>query len=434
MLWTMLRQSWRHDSGRKWLATTTIFLAAGLISALLAISITIGDKMSVEMKRYGANIEITPEGQVQLPYALKNALASMDKEDLILESELPNIKNIFWRNNIIGFAPFVRGSVVVSNHEKPAGSESHKVALVGTFFDQSLAVPDEPDYHTGNKIIAQYWKVNGQWPDDSQAQALVGQSIAAHMGWKVGDALTLTQGEQTFTVHVTGILTNGGAEEDAIVVPLHIGQALLNLQGRVESVNVSALTVPENALSKKARENLESLDSDEYDLWFCTAFVSSISFQLEKALSNASVHPVWQVAASEGIVIAKIQSLLFMVTLAAFIAASMGIASLMTNAILQRSKEIGLMKSLGAHNWQVYLLFYAESMICGLLGGSLGCLAGWGLAKVMGYALFGSSITFHWIIIPLILVISVVMTVCGTYFPSRRIAALYPIEVLYGRQ
>ena len=427
MLWTMLRQSWRHDSGRKVLATTTIFLAAGLISALLAISITIGDKMSVEMKRYGANIEITPEGQVELPYMLKNTLTSLDNDNLLLESELPAIKNIFWRNNIIGFAPYVRGTVAVDNAKSD-------VAIVGTFFDQSLAVPDEPDYHTGNKIISQYWKVEGQWPDDSKPQALVGVSIAKRMGWKIGDKLTLSKQPQNAQVIVTGILTDGSAEENAVIVPLHIGQQLLGLNGRVESVKVSALTVPENALSKKARENLESLDSDEYDIWFCTAFVSSISFQLEKALSNASVHPVWQVAASEGIVIHKIQSLLFMVTLAAFIAASMGIASLMTNAILQRSKEIGLMKSLGAHNWQVYLLFYAESIVCGLLGGILGCAAGWGLSKIMGYALFGSFIHFHWIIIPLILVISVTITVCGTYFPSRRIAALYPIEVLYGRK
>jgi len=427
MLWTMLRQSWRHDRGRKVLAITTIFLAAGLISALLAVSITIGDKMSVEMKRYGANIEITPEGQVELPYMLENSLTSMDRADLLLESELPNIKNIFWRNNIIGFAPYVRGTAAVNNGQ-------NKVAIVGTFFDQNLAVPDEPDYHTGNKIISQYWKVQEQWPDDAKQQALVGTSIASRMGWKIGDKLTLSGQQQNEQVTITGILTDGSSEEEAVIVPLHIGQKLLGLNDRVERIKVSALTVPENALSKKAHDNLESLDSDEYDLWFCTAFVSSISFQLEKALSNASVRPVWQVAASEGIVIHKIQSLLFMVTLAAFIAASMGIASLMTNAILQRSKEIGLMKSLGAHNWQVYLLFYAESIVCGLVGGILGCAAGWGLSKIMGYALFGSSIYFHWIIIPLILVISVIMTVCGTYFPSRRIAALYPIEVLYGRK
>ena len=430
MLFTMLRQSWMHDRGRKLLAITTVFLASGLISALLAISINIGDKMSMEMKSYGANIEISPDGQIELPEILSAQATMLDKKDLLAEKELPNIMDIFWRNNIIGFAPFVRGKVTV------VGAHTvENIDLVGTFFDKQIAVPDEPEYHTGNKIISTYWQILGDWPDDQTNQALVGTTIAQNQGWKVGDILQLkgSDGLQ-ISVNVSGILINGSSDENAILVPLNIGQALFGLEGRVHSVKVSALTVPENALSKKARENLESLDSDEYDLWFCTAFVSSISFQLESAMNSAIVKPLWQVAASEGIVIGKIQSLLFVVTFSALIAAAMGIASLMTNAILQRSKEIGLMKSLGAHNWQVYMLFYSESILCGLLGGLLGCLAGWGLSKVMGYALFGSIIGFNWIIVPMVLFISVIITVIGTYFPSRRIASLYPIEVLYGRK
>ncbi|PJC86762.1 ABC transporter permease [Vibrio sp. HA2012] len=431
MLWTMLRQSWAHDTGRKLLATTTVFLAAGLISALLAISVNIGDKMSQEMKSYGANIEISPEGQIELPEMLASHRTDLAKGDLLREKELPNIKDIFWRNNIIGFTPFVRGQVQA---QKSSGM-LQQINLTGTFFDQHIPVPDEPDYRTGNRYIATYWQVQGQWPDDEKPQALVGQTLAASQGWSEGDIIQLYGKNATsVSVTITGILSSGSDDETSLLVPLHIGQQLLDLQDRVQTVNVSALTVPENALSKKAREDLESLDSDEYDLWFCTAFVSSISFQLEGAMNNALVKPIWQVAASEGIVIGKIQSLLFVVTCAALVAAAMGIASLMTNAILQRAKEIGLMKSLGAHNWQVYLLFYSESVICGLLGGLLGCLAGWGLAKVMGYALFDSAVSFNWIIVPMVLVISVIITLIGTYFPSRRIASLYPIEVLYGRK
>lgn len=430
MLLTMLCQSWKHDRGRKGLAITTVFLASGLISALLAISLNIGDKMSMEMKSYGANIEISPQGQIELPDILNTQATTLDKKDLLAEKELPNIMDIFWRNNIIGFAPFVGGKINVQ-----ATNSANEVAIIGTFFDKQISVPDEPLYHTGNKIISTYWHIDGNWPDDEANHALVGKMLAKNQGWKVGDALQLEgKNGQLITINVTGILTNGSSDENALLVPLNIAQSLLGLEGRIQRVKVSALTVPENALSKKARDNLQSLDSDEYDIWYCTAFVSSISFQLEATMNGAIVKPLWQVAASEGIVIGKIQSLLFVVTFAALIAAAMGIASLMTNAILQRAKEIGLMKSLGAHNWQVYMLFYCESMLCGLLGGLLGCLAGWGLSKVMGYALFGSTIGFNWLIVPMVLVISIVITVIGTYFPARRIASLYPIEVLYGRK
>ena len=109
-------------------------------------------------------------------------------------------------------------------------------------------------------------------------------------------------------------------------MPLSALQNLLNLQGKVQLVKVSALTVPENDLSRKARVNIDGLDAEEYDRWYCTAYVSSISHQLEEAVSGVVVRPIWQVAASEGVVIEKIQLLLGVVTVAALIAAAMGIA------------------------------------------------------------------------------------------------------------
>ncbi|MEN1336023.1 FtsX-like permease family protein, partial [Pseudomonas aeruginosa] len=101
-------------------------------------------------------------------------------------------------------------------------------------------------------------------------------------------------------------------------------------------------------------------NAEEYDLWYCTAYVSSIAHQLEEAISGAEVRPVWQVAASEGVVIDKIQLLMAVVTVAALVASAMGIASLMTSTIMERAKEIGLMKALGARQWQIMLLFYLE--------------------------------------------------------------------------
>jgi len=426
MFWTLVRQSWTHASRRKVIAVVTIFLAASLISALLAISIGIGDKMSKEMKSYGANIEIEPAGKMTLPIALVGKIGSVNKA-FISESELPNIKDIFWRNNIMGFAPFVRGTIHIKGKKAI-------FPITGTFFDKELPVADEPDYRTGNKHISSYWKIEGLWPNDEKNQVLIGKRLAQQNNWKINQDITLINNSNiTEHVHVTGLLTNGTQDDNAIVGSLRLVQRLLNEKGKVDSVKVSALTVPENALSKKARKDLEALDADEYDRWFCTAYVSSISHQLEQAMSNSIVKPLWQVAASEGQVINKIQSLLFVVTFAALIAAAMGIASLMTNSILERSKEIGLMKALGAFNYQINWLFYFEAILCGIVGGLLGCISGWLLSYAMGYALFGSAISFNFIVIPCVLFISIIIALIGTWFPARKIAKLYPVEVLYGR-
>lgn len=443
MLARMLFQSWRFGIKRKLLAIVTIFLAAGLVSALLAVSIDIGDKMAKELKSYGANILIEPASNATLPDEL-NTNVSLSGQDFIDEKELPNIKDIFWRNNIVGFAPQLTAKVNVTKTSEKTTALPQSVTILGTFFDHRIVIPDEEDYHTGQRIISPYWQVQGDWVNDENDQwgeeipVLVGTQLAKLNGWKIGDTLNLSHQEKDFSaqsaVKIQGILTTGGTEDNQIVMPLSAAQALLGLEGKVQSVKVSALTVPENALSRKARSNTDALDAEEYDRWYCTAYVSSISHQLEEAISGAIVRPIWQVAASEGVVISKIQLLLSVVTVAALIAAAMGIASLMSSSIIERSKEIGLMKALGAYQWQIVLLFYCEALLSALIGGILGCLAGWGLAKFIGMTLFGTALSFAWIVVPCVLVLSILIALIGTWFPAHRIAKLYPVEVLYGRQ
>ncbi|MEX5413597.1 ABC transporter permease [Atlantibacter hermannii] len=427
MLWRMLRQTWGRNLRRKLLAVLTVFLASGLISALLAVSIDIGDKMSRELKSYGANILIEPAGQAALPALFSEQSNPLSGQDFLDEKELPNIKDIFWRNNIVGFAPLLGGEVMLNG--KP-------VNILGTFFNQPVDIPDEEDYRIGQQAVSPYWQVTGAWPLEpvgAAPQTLAGQALAKRLGLKAGDVLTL-QGEKTAqTVTVSGILASGGDEDNQLVMPLSVAQTLLGLPGKVQAIRVSALTVPENELSRRARENLDALNAEEYDLWYCTAFVSSIAHQLEEAISGSVVRPIWQVAASEGVVIDKIQLLLAVVTLAALVAAAMGIASLMTSTIMERAKEIGLMKALGARQWQIMLLFYLEAASSGLLGGAAGCVAGWGLAKSIGLMLFDAPLNFAWVVVPCVLVVAVLIALIGTWFPARRIARLYPVEVLYGR-
>ncbi|MGQ0286221.1 ABC transporter permease [Pasteurellaceae bacterium 22721_9_1] len=434
MLGRMLFQSWKHGLKRKLLAIITIFLASGLVSALLAVSIDIGDKMAKELKSYGANILIEPASSAILPEMAENK-TSLATQDFIDEKELPNIKDIFWRNNIVGFAPLLTAEVTANGKDK--------IPILGTFFDHNIAVPDEEDYHTGQKIISPYWQVTGEWVDDHNGDftdnvpTLIGTQLAKSKQWQIGDKISLSYQDQEvqtqLNVVIKGIVATGGTEENQLIMPLSAVQNLLVLPGKVQAVKVSALTVPENELSRKARSNVDALAQEEYDLWYCTAYVSSIAHQLEEAISGAVVRPIWQVAASEGVVIEKIQLLLGVVTVAALIAAAMGIASLMTTSIIERSKEIGLMKALGAYQWQITLLFYCEAAISAIIGGLVGCIAGWALAKFIGATLFGAPLDFAWIVVPCVLVLAILIALIGTWFPAHRIAKLYPVEVLYGR-
>ncbi len=429
MLWRMLRQSWYINIRYNVLAIFTLFLAATLISSLLAVSINIGDRISRELKSYGANILIEPAQQMRLPDLWNDRNKLLSGQHYLQQSELPNIKDIFWRNNIIGFAPLLSGEVQVGGHTIP---------VLGTFFDQSLDVPDEEDYHTGQKVISPWWQVQGNWPQESMipgelTQALIGRQLSQKMGWQPGDKLKLKGPARELDIRISGILMSGDEQDNQLVLPLSAVQILLGLQDKVQAVNVSALIVPENALSRKARDNMDGLDAQEYDRWYCTAYVSSIAHQLSEAISGSVVHPIWQVAASEGVIINKIQLLLAVMILAALLVAGMGIASLMINRMIARSREVGLMTALGARQWQILMLFYLESIISAILGGLTGCLAGWGLAKAINLMLFNSPLNFAWIVVPCVLILSVLVAMTGTWFPAHRMKHLCPAKVLYGR-
>ena len=124
MLWRMIYQSWGRNLRRKALAVLTVFLATSLISALLAISIDIGDKMSRELKSYGANILIEPAGQAALPALFSEQSNPLASDDFLDESELANIKDIFWRNNIVGFAPMLSGEATVDGTKSVCSAPS----------------------------------------------------------------------------------------------------------------------------------------------------------------------------------------------------------------------------------------------------------------------------------------------------------------------
>ena len=186
----------------------------------------IGDKMARELKSYGANILIEPASRSLLPQLLgESVTVSLANQDALDERELPNIKDIFWRNNIMGFAPELDGEL---------NWQGQRLPVLGTFFDQPIAVPDEPDYHTGQRSISPYWQVQGAWPQDAQPQLLAGQALASRLHWQVGEQLTLAgpAGSHAFTL--VGLLHSGGKEDEQLLLPLAFAQQLL---GRPQQVD-----------------------------------------------------------------------------------------------------------------------------------------------------------------------------------------------------
>ena len=106
----------------------------------------------------------------------------------------------------------------------------------------------------------------------------------------------------------------------------------------------------------------------------------------------------------------------------------------MTSEIYRRKKEIGLLKAIGASNFEIYTLFAGESLIVAFFAGIIGAIFGYALSYVMAYGIFGYGISIAWIMLPLSIAFALLISIVGSIIPMKNLVKLLPAEVLYDRK
>ena len=424
MFWTMVKGALIRQRGRFFLIALTVALGVSLAAAMLNVMFDVGDKVNQELKAFGANITVAPKNASLLNDVYGVGSDSGHKEYLN-EEDLGKIKTIFWTNNIVAFTPMLNGTVSVNGQN---------VNLTGTWFNYHMTLPTGDAFDTGVEEMKSWWQIDGDWPKDNTDQVLVGQKLAESLQGKTGDTLSYRRADGTQGQFViAGIVSGGGNEDNAILASLPVVQQALNLKGKVSEIEVSAITTPENDLARKAAANPERLSQAEREIWYCTAYVSSIAFQIEEVVNNSSARPVRQIAESEGKILDKTQLLMLLITVLSLISAALGVSNLVSANVMERSREIGLMKALGAKNYEVILMILTETLIAGIAGGIVGYFIGMGFAQVIGYTVFGSAIANNIIVVPIVGSLMVAVILLGSVPAIRTLLSLQPASVLHGR-
>ena len=420
----MVKGALIRQRGRFFLIALTVALGVSLAAAMLNVMFDVGDKVNQELKAFGANITVAPKNASLLNDVYGVGSDSGHKEYLN-EEDLGKIKTIVWTNNIVAFTPMLNGTVSVNGQN---------VNLTGTWFNYHMTLPTGDAFDTGVEEMKSWWQIDGDWPKDNTDQVLVGQKLAESLQVKTGDTLSYRRADGTQGQFViAGIVSGGGNEDNAILASLPVVQQALNLKGKVSEIEVSAITTPENDLARKAAANPERLSQAEREIWYCTAYVSSIAFQIEEVVNNSSARPVRQIAESEGKILDKTQLLMLLITVLSLISAALGVSNLVSANVMERSREIGLMKALGAKNYEVILMILTETLIAGILGGIVGYFIGMGFAQVIGYTVFGSAIANNIIVVPIVGALMVAVILLGSVPAIRTLLSLQPASVLHGR-
>lgn len=410
----------------------TMCLGISLATAMLNVMFDVGDKVNKELKSYGANLTVMAKGASLLNemYDLSDEqenTAGEASDKFIAENDLGKIKMIFWAYNIVDFAPML--DVRVKLGDMP-------VTLVGTWFDKHLVLPTGDEVDTGLNRMKSWWDIEGELGKDADTfSVLVGRSLAEKKNLAIGSSLTLSgagEGRQA-TVIVRGIFHSGGEEDEQIYSPILLAQNLSGHEGLVRKVEVSALTTPENELARRAARNPESLSRSEWDTWYCTAYISSIAYQIEEILPNTRARAVLQVSESEGVILQKTQLLMTLMTILTLACSALAISNLVTGIVVERSAEIGLLKALGATNLAVALLVLTEIFISALFGGALGYGLGLGFAELISQNVFNTQASIKILVIPLTCVLVLLITLLGSLPALRILLGMKPKEILHGR-
>jgi putative ABC transport system permease protein len=381
MFFRLLMESFRRQRRRKMLAGVAILLGTTAVTAMLALATTIGDRIHKELAVYGANIVVYPKADL-----LDVKVGGVDVKPAsggayLKESDLAKLKGIFWGNNITGMSPELPVQLAVAHQ---ASDPLFPAKAIGYWFDHDFG-----GLRTGAPALHPWWRIEGAWPARG-GDVVVGANFAKRLGLKVGDSFRMqgapgNAGPSSSIADVVGVVTTGDEADNEILMPLRDAQVFAGVNDAVRRVEVSARTKPEDAF---ARVDPDSLSPQQHEIWYCRPYANSIAYQIREAIPGAQAEQVRRVEQSEGNVLSRISGLMWLISAAALLAAGFAVSAAMATAILERRGEIGLMRSLGASKGAIALLFYAETGLLAVFTGSLGYLAGSGLAAWLGARIF----------------------------------------------
>ena len=328
---------------------------------------------------------------------------------------------------VVAAAPFVQGPVIVEyNHQRMAP----KIRGIDPKLEQGVS--DLSKFIIAGKL------------DLSGDSTVIGSELARALGVQVGDVITIYspgnlgqvleqldkmkgkggKGSKEGDVEslrqlvlptqltITGIFESGRYLYDSefLLVPLHIGQELYGLGGSIHGISIRTVD------PDRAAEIREDLRKNLPEGLSCTTWM-----EMNKQLFDA---------------IAMERHVMFFLLMFIILVAAFGIMNTLITVTVQKTREIGVLKALGARTWQVISVFLAQGMVVGVIGVACGLALGMSLIRwrnevsawlsnVLGVEIFPRSV-YQFNEIPAEIVPSDVALICISAFVICALAALIP--------
>ena len=263
------------------------------------------------------------------------------------------------------------------------------------------------------RLIALSEKIIAGRADITSTEVLIGSDLAQDLGLTVGDKLSLKAAQGAPVVlFVAGIFDfgNQGQNKGSVVVALRSAQSLLGLPGGVTSLWVK-VAAPFDA--ETTAQQIAAQPGIQVESWIET------NAEFFKALSGQTLS-------------------FFMIRLFVGLTAALGIASVLVVSVVQKSKEIGILRATGTTRRQILGVFLLQGAVLGLLGSALGSLVGWGLLIAWrGFAVNDEGVPFFTLeagpgLYAVVALGATLVGVLSALFPAQRAARLDPAVAIRG--
>ena len=379
---------------RSWLTMIGIFIGIAAVVALISLGQGLQASIEKQFEALGTDkITITPKGM----------FGGMPSNPLT-ENDLKVVENVPGVD--------IATAYVLESLNVEYRSQNKNTIIYGVdpdkypkLFSQTYTIESGRDFKAGDKTkIVLGWNAANK---DFDKNIIVGNKI------KIG--------EESF--EVIGILKKTGSPSDdsAIIMPI---DSLREITGNKEDVSGIFARV-------KAGEDVNKVAAD-------------IEKQLKKErgekLSEKSqtfdVLTAEQLLNSFGDILSVVQAVLVGIAAISLLVGGIGIANTMYTSVLERTKEIGTMKAVGAKNSDILILFLIESGMLGLIGGLIGIGIGIGLSKIAEYIAamqLGSNLlqaSIDPVLIIGALVFSFLIGAVSGVFPAMQASKLKPVDAL----
>ena len=287
----------------------------------------------------------------------------------------------------------------------------------------AASMPDDDD---GREIITEVNRYETEagrlLKRGDRFKAFVGNSVANKGIFRkkieLGNSIKINDAE----FEVVGVLKKSGnpQQDRVVIIPEDTMREVLNIDKK--KVDVIAVKVQKGVDVNKVADDIEKAMRRDRDL--------------EIGKEDFQINTPQQILETLDTILTMVEVVLIGIAAISLLVGGIGIANTMYTAVVERTKEIGIMKSIGAQNKDILLIFVIESGLLGLAGGAVGIAFGIGLSKLVEFLAFkflGTSLVkafFPWYLIVGSLVFSFLIGTISGFFPARQAASLKPVDAL----